>query len=108
MVSAKGAITVKEPVSGDQVTSPLVIAGDASVFEATLRYRVVTTVGKVLAEGTTTATAGAPQKGTFKVEVAFETPFYGEPGFVEVFERSPKDGSISDIVRVPVAIVGTY
>lgn len=108
LVSAKGAITVKEPASGDQVTSPLVIAGEASVFEATLRYRIVTSSGKVLAEGTTTATAGAPQKGTFKAEVAFEAPYYSESGFVEVFERSPKDGSVSEIVRVPVGIVGSY
>lgn len=108
LVSAKGAITVKEPASGEQVTSPLVISGEASVFEANLRYRILTAGGKVLAEGTTTATVGAPQKGTFKVEVPFEVPYYGEGGFVEVFERSPKDGTISDIVRVPVGIVGSY
>jgi hypothetical protein len=99
---------VKEPALGEQVTSPLTISGEASVFEATLVYRVLTGTGKVLAEGTTTATAGAPQKGTFKVEVAFEAPYYGEPGTVEVFERSPKDGTISDIARVPVGIVGSY
>jgi hypothetical protein len=62
----------------------------------------------VLVEGTTTATAGAPQKGTFKVEVVFEAPYYGESGTVEVFERSPKDGTISDLAKVPVGIVGSY
>jgi hypothetical protein len=108
VVSLKGAISVKEPALGDQITSPVTISGEASVFEATLVYRVVTTGGRVLAEGTTTATAGAPQKGTFRVEVTFEAPYYGEAGSVEVFERSPKDGTISDIARVPVGIVGSY
>lgn len=108
LVSAKGFITVNEPLSGEQIKGGVTISGEATVFEANVLYRVVTTTGKVLAQGHTTATAGAPQKGTFKVEVRFEAPYYGEPGFVEVFERSPKDGTISDIVRVPVAITGTY
>lgn len=108
LVSDKGTIVVKEPAKGMQLTSPVTISGEASVFEATLLYRIVTTGGSVLAQGMTTASAGAPQKGTFKVEVAFEAPYYAESGFVEVFERSPKDGSISDIVRVPVSITGSY
>lgn len=108
LVSARGAITVNEPRRGEEIGSPLVIAGEASVFEATLRWRLVTASGAVLAEGNTLASAGAPQKGTFKTSVSFATPYYGEPGFVEVFEVSPKDGSISEIVRVPVAIAGSY
>ncbi len=108
LVSSKGTITVKEPATGEQLASPVTISGEAMVFEATLAYRVVTAGGMVLAEGQTTATAGAPEKGTFKVEVPFTAPYYGEGGFVEVFERSPKDGTISDIVRVPVSITGSY
>ncbi len=108
LVSSKGTITVNEPATGEQLASPVTISGEAMVFEATLLYRVVTASGKVLAEGQTTATAGAPQKGTFKVSVPFEAPYYGEPGSVEVFERSPKDGTISDIARVPVSITGSY
>ena len=108
LTSAKGSITVTSPLRGDQVTSPLTITGDASVFEATLRWRVVTAGGAVLAEGNTLASAGAPQRGTFTTRVTFGLPYYGEAGFVEVFEVSPKDGSVSDIVRVPVAIEGSY
>ncbi|MBI2324732.1 MAG: Gmad2 immunoglobulin-like domain-containing protein [Chloroflexi bacterium] len=108
LVSTKGSILVKEPASGEQLNAAVVVSGEASVFEANVQYRVVTASGKVLAEGHTTATVGAPQKGTYRVEVSFEAPYYGEAGFVEVFERSAKDGSISDIVRVPVTITGSY
>ncbi len=108
LLSAKGSILVKEPASGEQLNAGVVVSGEATVFEANVLYRVVTAGGKVLAEGHTTATAGAPQKGTYRVEVTFEAPYYGEAGFVEVFERSAKDGSISDIVRVPVTITGSY
>ena len=108
LLSAKGSILVKEPATGEQLNAGTVVSGEATVFEANVLYRIVTASGKVLAEGHTTATAGAPQKGTFRVEVSFEAPYYGEAGFVEVFERSPKDNSISDIVRVPVTITGSY
>jgi ABC-type glycerol-3-phosphate transport system substrate-binding protein len=108
MVSGKGLITVTSPLRGDQITSPLTIAGEASVFEATVAWRVVTAGGAVLAQGNVLATAGAPQKGTFTTSVSFALPYYGEGGFVEVYEVSPKDGSISDIVRVPVGIAGSY
>ena len=108
LLSAKGSILVKEPATGEQLSAGTVVSGEATVFEANVLYRIVTASGKVLAEGHTTATAGAPQKGTFRVEVSFEAPYYGEAGFVEVFERSPKDNSISDIVRVPVTITGSY
>lgn len=108
LVSAKGFITVNEPASGEAINGGVTISGEATVFEANVLYRVLTATGKVLAQGHTTASAGAPQKGTFKVEVRFEQPYYGEPGFVEVFERSPKDDTISDIVRVPVTITGSY
>ncbi len=108
LTSLKGTITVTQPLRGDQVMGAVTIAGEASVFEAALRWRVVTTGGMVLAEGSTTASAGAPLKGTFKTDVTFAPPSYGEAGFVEVFEVSPKDGSISDIVRVPVGIAGSY
>jgi ABC-type glycerol-3-phosphate transport system substrate-binding protein len=108
MVSAKGNITVTSPLRGDQITPPLTIAGQASVFEATVAWRIVTASGTVLAQGNTLASAGAPQKGTFETKVSFAMPYYGEAGFVEVYEVSPKDGSISDIVRVPVGIAGSY
>jgi hypothetical protein len=104
LTSAKGFITVARPVTGTRITSPLVISGDASVFEATLQWRIVDGGGKVYASGITTASAGAPARGTFSVNVTFTGSVTDITGFVEVFETSPRDGSIDDIVRVPVTI----
>jgi hypothetical protein len=108
MTSAKGSITVKEPASGETISGGVTVSGDASVFEGNVQWKVVTATGKVLAQGHTTASVAGPQRGTFKVDVRFEPPPYGEAGFVEVFETSAKDGTISDIVRVPVTIQGSY
>lgn len=108
LTSAKGLITVNEPASGQTIRGTVLVAGEASVFEANVRYRIVTAAGAVMAQGHTTASAAGPQRGTFSVEVRFDAPYYSEGGFVEVFEVSPKDGTISDIVRVPVTIAGSY
>ena len=107
-MSSKGLIVVMEPLSGDSITSPLTIAGEASVFEATVSFRVVTVGGTVLGQGHATASEGAPQRGTFRAELKFDTPLYAESGYVEVFELSAKDGSVTEIVRVPVSIPGSY
>lgn len=102
--SARGFITVARPQANTRVTSPLTISGDASVFEATLQWRVTDSAGRVLAQGIATATAGAPARGTYTVSATFAPPATDTIGIVEVFERSPRDGSIDEIVRVPVVI----
>jgi len=108
LTSAKGLITVSEPVSGQTIRGGVLVSGEASVFEANVRYRVVTAAGSVIAMGHTTASAAAPQRGAFRVEVKFDVPYSTGQGFVEVFETSAKDGTISDIVLVPVTIAGAY
>jgi immunoglobulin-like protein involved in spore germination len=104
LTSAKGFITVARPLTGTRITSPLVISGDASVFEATLQWRIVDGGGREYAKGIATASAGAPARGTFSVTATYTGPATDTSGFVEVYETSPRDGSIDDIVRVPVII----
>jgi hypothetical protein len=104
LLSARGGILVKEPLANTRVRSPLTISGDASVFEAALIWQVTDTAGRVLASGFTTATAGAPAKGTFSVTATYAEPASDIIGFAEVYTRSPKDGTIDEIVRVPLVI----
>ena len=104
LLSARGGILVKEPLANTKVRSPLTISGEASVFEAALIWQVTDTAGRVLASGFTTATAGAPAKGTFSITATFQDPPSDIIGFAEVFTRSPKDGTIDEIVRVPLIL----
>lgn len=103
VVSAKGLIVLKAPTPYASVTSPLTISGEASVFEASLAWRITDTAGQVIAEGHTTASAGAPQTGTFTITATYTVPVQ-TIGFVEVFDRSPKSGEIDEIVRIPVTL----
>ena len=104
LLSARGGILVKEPLANTRVRSPLTISGEASVFEAALVWQVTDTAGRVLASGFTTATAGAPAKGTFSLTASYQDPASDIIGFAEVYTRSPKDGEIDEIVRVPLIL----
>ena len=104
LLSARGGILVKEPLANSRVRSPLTIGGEASVFEAALIWQVTDTAGRVLASGFTTATAGAPAKGTFTITATYQDPPSDIIGFAEVYTRSPKDGTIDEIVRVPLIL----
>jgi immunoglobulin-like protein involved in spore germination len=104
LVSARGSIVVREPRANDRVRSPLTISGDASVFEANLEWQVTDTAGRVLARGFTTASAGAPARGTFTISATYTEPVTDEFGFAEVFDRSPLDGRVDEIVRVPIVL----
>lgn len=102
--SAKGGITVSRPQPNARVTPPVTIAGDASVFEATLQWRITDSGGRVLAQGNTTASAGAPARGTYTITASFTPPAADTIAIVEVFAVSVKDGTIDEIVRVPVVV----
>ena len=52
----------------------------------------------------TTATAGAPEKGTFTITATYADPPSDIIGFAEVYTRSPRDGTIDEIVRVPLIL----
>lgn len=95
-------IIIARPVAGDTVGFPLIITGQARVFENVFHYRVRDDAGVALVEGY--ALADAPDMGIFG-------PFtlslnYDEPttstGVVEVFSYSARDGSEENLVSIPV------
>lgn len=95
------AIWVTHPAENQLISIPLLVKGNARVFEGTVYVRLVDKNGKVLAEGHTTALEGAPGRGDFELRLKFEPPPAGQ-GFLEVFEISAKDGGERNKVTVPV------
>lgn len=104
LVSSRGSIVVKLPLANSHVHSPLTISGDASVFEANLSWQVTDTAGRVMAKGFTTASAGAPERGTFSITATYAEPSSEVIAFAEVYTVSPRDGNIDEIVRVPIVL----
>jgi hypothetical protein len=97
-------IEVTEPIRGTTVTSPVTITGTADVFEATVSIRILDETGNVIADTFTTATCGTGCRGDYSERVKF-TVDREQPGTIEVFEVSAKDGSMINVVRIPVTLV---
>ncbi|MFH0873550.1 MAG: Gmad2 immunoglobulin-like domain-containing protein [Candidatus Komeilibacteria bacterium] len=95
-------ITVTEPVADQEIGLPLVIAGQARVFENVMNYRLKDADGSVLVEGITGAAApDIGQFGPYRVLISYPQP-KGKIGTVEVFSHSAKDGSEINKTVVPV------
>lgn len=100
--SASGNVIVTEPQPDSTVSSPVTVKGRARVFEAALSARVVSDTGSPLGTAHFMTSAGAPEFGTFDATISYRKPTGVTRGFVEVFTYSAKDGSVQDLVRIPV------
>lgn len=95
-------IRVSKPRASEEVGLPLVIKGEARVFENVFNYRVRDADGAILVEDH--AMALSPDIGLFgpfDIEVNYPEP-KGKSGTVEVFNYSAKDGSEENMVIIPV------
>jgi hypothetical protein len=101
---AKPAIVVRTPAAGDEIVSPVTVAGTADVFEATVSIRILDANGQELAAAFATATCGTGCRGRYSAEVFFFTE-ERQDGTIEVFESSAADGSPLNLVSVPVVLV---
>lgn len=81
------AILIESPTAYRKVTSPITVSGTSNTFEAVASYSVRTTEGSLLAEGTTTATAGTGTWGTFEFDV--EVPDYDGDVVITMWQADP-------------------
>ena len=98
-------IEVTQPQAGQRVRAPLVVTGTAVVYEAAVAAAVVDATGRRIAEGYTTALAGAPERGAFQLTLTFTPPPAEMSATLQVYSHSPRDGSIINLVSVPVVLL---
>ena len=93
-------ILVDTPAPGDVVASPLTVRGSANTFEGATSFRVLDATGQQLAQSNGTGgTIGA--WSPFSARLTFPPP-QTVSGTVVAFDRSAKDGSMIDVVTIPV------
>jgi hypothetical protein len=97
------AITVQSPVIGEQVTSPVTVSGTADVFEAVVSVRILDSAGNEIARTFTTASCGTGCRGDYSVTISYPVP-RAEPGTIEVFESSAKNGLPVNVQLIPVTL----
>ena len=96
-------IFVERPGVGATLSSPFVVQGRATAFEATVNIDLLDADEQALVETFATATMGAPGRGTFRKSIAFSTD--SDTGWLVVYEASAKDGSHLNEVRIPVSLL---
>lgn len=88
---------------GERVASPVIVAGTADVFEATVTVRVLDAAGRTVA---TTFTCGSGCRGDYRVSVAYRLQ-REQAGTIEAYEVSAADGTRRHVVSVPVTLAPT-
>jgi hypothetical protein len=89
-------IDLVSPVAGQQVGGSIDLVGCSSVYEGTVRYRVVQG-STVLVDSFTTATAGGPEIGEFRETITLNAT---GPLTLEVFWDSPAGEGERNLSRV--------
>ncbi len=84
-----GHVWITAPAENATVASSVQIAGEATVFEGTVHWQILRN-GGLMKQGSVTASAGAPERGTWSVTVDGLTP---GPYTIRAYEVSAKDGS---------------
>ncbi|TMF56762.1 MAG: hypothetical protein E6I16_13780 [Chloroflexi bacterium] len=86
-------IIIDSPDGGTAISSPVDVAGTASVDKGTVVAVVLDASGAELGRATTTASAIKPDFGHFDVSVSFSGAVSGQKGQIKVFGVSPRDGT---------------
>lgn len=105
-------ILVESPAAGATVTSPVTVSGRANVYEGQFQVELRDAAGTVLAHtavtaggtGTDGSTTGAHQR--FGCTLAYRVS-RTQQGRLVAFDRSARDGSVIDVVTVPVVLRAT-
>ena len=95
-------IVVFAPRAGDEIDLPVIIEGEARVFENQLNVRIKDEDGTTLTErGVTAQSEDVGLYGPFEIHLSYPEP-KGNKGTIETFDYSAKDGSEIDKAVIPV------
>lgn len=94
MDHVEASIAVWAPIDGTRVGRRLIAEGEASTFEANVGIRLRNAAGRVVRSTSTTATAGPPERGSWRIVLSLTGLAPGRYTF-EAYEASAKDGSVT-------------
>ncbi len=97
------SVAVYSPRAGE-TSRTVTISGFARAFEANVAWRIKDTAGREVAKGFTTASIGtSPVWGSFQTTATIPATVSGNVT-LEVFWPSPRDGTDTGLVQVPLTV----
>lgn len=97
------AILIESPGIGDAVRTPITVTGTANTYEAVFQLQLLDPNQAVLVSQAVHATSGTGTRGTFTATLAPTSPSQGS-ATLRAFEYSAKDGSVINLVDVPISL----
>jgi hypothetical protein len=102
IISQSGNIKVTRPQPNTSIESPLLVKGEARLFEGTFQMRLKDADGNLITEKF--GTARAEEVGAFGSfgELLLFDEVATETGVLELYSESAKDGAEQDLVLIPI------
>lgn len=100
------AITIVQPAPGITITSPVTVTGMGSGFEQNLGVRILDATGFEIGSGNAMISGELGARGPYTGVVTFTMPISAQPGRIQVFSASPRDGAFEHLTSVSVQLPG--
>ncbi|MCX6028922.1 MAG: LysM peptidoglycan-binding domain-containing protein [Chloroflexi bacterium] len=99
-------IVIFGPTRGMTVTSPVTVTGLGSGFEQTIIVTILDGSGGRIGQTPTTVSGPYGSQGVFTATVPFAVPADSQPGRIQVWSESPRDGAIEHLASMTVMLQG--
>jgi hypothetical protein len=99
-------ITVADLENYSEITSPIVFTGTANVFEGSFQVKLIDCENsKIIKQVIGQTEAGdVGQDNPYSVTITYDDSYAGHYAYIEVYDLSAKDGSVQDLIQVPVLL----
>lgn len=99
-------IRIASPLDDAVITgNSFTVSGQASVFENQFNYRLKTCKGKIMAQGTITASANSTGQASFSKTITYTLTKTVTQAILQLYDLSARDGSVQDITEVPLLLL---
>ena len=100
-------ITIIQPSMGMTITSPVTVMGVGRGFEQNLGVRILDASGFEIGSGNAMISGELGQRGPYTGVITFTMPANAQPGRIQVFAASPRDGAFEHLNSVSVQLPGS-
>lgn len=99
-----GNITIADIAHYSQVSSPINFSGTANVFEGSFQVKIVDCDGlKVINQVNGQTEAGeVGVSNPYSATLTYDSQYVGHYVYIEAYDLSAMDGSVQDLIQVPV------